>query len=226
MRTIKEIVEDIVRKEHEIKTGELLERLEQLGYRKPARRTVRRYANNFRASFQGEIVPQVPKILLLDLETAPIQALIWSLWQKYIDKSAIEKDVSILSFTAKWLFSPSLVSVTVTPEEAHERHDGTIIGKLWELFDEADIIVAHNGNKFDLRVANARFILNQYAPPMPYRTVDTYKVCAKQFMFSSYKLDYLNKIFHLTRKAESSFQLWKDCVSGDPRRAVPAVCRP
>ena len=47
-----------------------------------------------------------PKILLYDIETAPIQAYVWGLWDNNVALNQIETDWYILSWSAKWLGTP------------------------------------------------------------------------------------------------------------------------
>ena len=179
------------------------------------KRTVRRYANPIRARLTGETKEDLPKILLFDIETAPMEVFVWSLWQKYIGKEAIIKDISILSWAAKWLFDPTMMSESVAAEEAANRKDGSVLASIWKLLDAADIVIAHNGAKFDARILNTRFALAGYKPPMPYRMIDTLRVARQNFQLSSYSLDYINRLFSLTPKRETNFELWRRCVGGD-----------
>ena len=66
------------------------------------------------------------------------------------------------------------------------------------MFDEADVVIAHNGDKFDMRKANARF--GHYEPPMPVQQVDTLKVARKYFKFESNKLGDLGEHLGLGNK--------------------------
>jgi hypothetical protein len=85
------------------------------------------------------------------------------------------------------------------------------------LIDRADIIVAHNGDSFDLVKINTRFLIHGFDPPSPYKTVDTLKVARKVFAFDSNKLDDLGHYLNIGRKLpHTGFHLWKGCMSGDP----------
>lgn len=179
-----------------------------------SRRTIRRYANPIR--YEREQQPSaIPKILLFDVETAPMEIYAWSLWEKFRSPTMVIKDVSLLSWSAKWLFESEIMGMHVSADEATNREDGSIIQPIWDLMDKADIVVAHNGIKFDNRVLNTRFMINGLNPPMAYRTVDTYRVAKRNFQLSSYKLDFINKMLGLTPKRETDFSLWQRCVTGD-----------
>ena len=83
-----------------------------------------------------------------------------------------------------------------------------------EILDEADIIIAHNGDRFDLRKIKARFLSNGIMPPMPYKTIDTLKVARKEFALTSNKQDYITKLLGVQEKLDTDFQLWVDCMDG------------
>ena len=159
-----------------------------------------------------------PRILLFDIETTAILARVWGLYeQNAVD---VEKDWYMLSFAYKWL--DSNVHVIGLPDfpiyKKDPENDRDLIKKLWELFNQADIIVAHNGNAFDIKKSNARFIHHQLSPPAPYKTIDTLLMARKHFNFSSNKLDDLGKYLGIGRKVETGgYSLWRDCLRGDKR---------
>lgn len=93
-----------------------------------------------------------------------------------------------------------------------------VVERLWELFDEADIVVAHNAYKFDNKVATAAFLRHSMAPPSPYKTVDTLRVARSIARFNSNSLDSLGEVLGLGRKATIKHsELWHDCLQGDER---------
>jgi DNA polymerase elongation subunit (family B) len=156
------------------------------------------------------------RILLMDIETAPMEVYVWQLYKNnYINPDAVIKDWSILTWSAKWLFEPDVMSSKVSGQDAVDRKDKDVISELWTLLDEANIVIAHNGKRFDVRKCNARFALNGLTPPLPYRVIDTLQVSRQNFALSSYKLDYINQLFGLTQKGHPGFGIWKRAVNGD-----------
>ena len=89
--------------------------------------------------------------------------------------------------------------------------------------DEADIVIGHNGDRFDLRKLRWRFISEDMQPPSPFRIIDTLKIARREFFAPSYKQDFLTKYFHLQNKLETNFQLWKDCEAGIPEKLEEMV---
>jgi len=155
------------------------------------------------------------KILLFDIETLPMVTYLWSLKTDYVPATMIIKDWCILSWSAKWLFEPNIMGEILTPEEAISRDDSQIIRQMWQLLDEADIVVGHNSKGFDHKKLNTRFLVNGFAPPSYYRTVDTLSVARAHMAFSSNRLDYINKSLGIHQKYETDMDLWKRCDEGD-----------
>jgi len=159
------------------------------------------------------------KILLLDVETSPN---IGYTWRKY-DQTVIEfvQEWYMLSFSAKWLGEKKTVVYGLPDFSGFAKdkiNDKKLCQKLWKLMDSADIIIAHNGDRFDLRKINSRFITNGIKPPSPYKTVDTLKAARKYFGFNSNKLNDLGVALGLGKKVPTGgFQLWLDCMYGDEK---------
>ena len=157
---------------------------------------------------------KIPKILILDIETAPMKGYIFSLWKDNVNLDKLISDWYVLCWSAKWLFSKEILGDSLTSNEAKLQDDRRIIIKLAELLNQADIIITHNGKKFDLLKINARLLIHNLPPVKPYQNIDTYEVAKRQFGFTSNKLNYLAQILGVDTKLETDFQLWADCVDG------------
>lgn len=158
-----------------------------------------------------------PRVLVFDIETAPIKAYIWKLWKTDVYIDQIINEWFCIAWSAKWLYSKDVMGEVLTPEEVANENDKRIMISLWHLINEADIVIAHNGNRFDIPRINSRFITNGLAPTKPYFSIDTYQVAKKQFGFSSNKLDALAGYFNIPHKLHTDFDLWKRCLQGDKK---------
>lgn len=159
--------------------------------------------------------PKLPKILIFDIETSPLRAYIWSRWKQNIYLDQTISEWFMLSWSAKWLFSPDVMSDRLTGAEALSEDDSRITKTIWSLINDADIVVAHNGLAFDEKKLNARFLLNGLPPTTPYQSIDTKVIASKQFGFSSNKLDALAGYFGFDVKLDTDFSLWDRCMKGD-----------
>ena len=156
------------------------------------------------------------KVLFLDIETAPMIAYVWGRWHQNIHLDQTFSEWYCLSWSAKWGGESEMISGVLTSEEAVNEDDSRIMIDLWNILNQADCVVTHNGIKFDHKKINTRFILNGLPPTRPFRIIDTLKVIKDNFSFSSNKLDNLLIQFGLERKLDTNFKLWKDCMNGNP----------
>lgn len=162
--------------------------------------------------------PHHAKILLFDIETAPLSSYIWGLWNQNIghNLAMLKSDWYMLTWAAKWLFDDKVMSDKASSQEAIDEDDYRITKSLWELIEEADIVIAHNGKKFDIKRINTRFLKHDLPHPMPYELIDTLEHARRHLSVSSNKLDYLGEFLKVGRKEETGgFDLWKRSVKGD-----------
>lgn len=157
------------------------------------------------------------KILVFDVENAPVVATVWNtrVWNTSINASQLLSDTFMISWVAKWLNNDAIYSGLLTSKEAKKGNDKRITKDLWKLFDEADILVAHNGVKFDIPIVNSRFLYHKMQVPSPYRVVDTLKIAKQQFKNTYNSLSYIAKILGFEGKHDTEMQLWLDCMEGD-----------
>jgi hypothetical protein len=170
-----------------------------------------------------EVKEDKPKILLLDLETAPILGYVWQLFDQNVALNQIHSDWYILSWSAKWLGSPENEVMYMDQRNAKNiEDDSEILKGLWKLVDEASIIITQNGKKFDEKKMNARFILNGFKPTSSFRHIDTLQLAKVRFGFTSNKLEYMTsklctKYKKLDHDEFSGFKLWSECLKGNKK---------
>lgn len=158
------------------------------------------------------------KVLVFDIETSPNLGYIWGKWQQ--DVIRFEREWYVLCFGYKWLGERKTNVVALPDFRGYKKdpeNDYHVVKALWELFDEADIVIAHNGDAFDIKKMNMRFLTHGLPPPSPYKSIDTYKVARKYFKHNSLKLDDLGKLLGVGQKADTGgFDTWLGCMRGDP----------
>jgi hypothetical protein len=157
-----------------------------------------------------------PKILFLDIETFPLIGDMWGMWKTNV--LAVREYTRICGFSAKWYNGPQITKILPDYEGYNNTvwDDYLLVLELHSLLDNADIVVAHNGDQFDVKTINARFILHGLKPPAPYQTVDTKKVAKKVFRFASNSLNNVCDFLALGRKfTTGGYELWQKCMAGD-----------
>lgn len=151
---------------------------------------------------------QKPKVLFYDIETSPNLSYTWGKWEQNVIE--FKQEWQLLSVAYKWQGEKEVHCVSMA--DLSERQ---LVKKLHSLFDQADIVVAHNGDQFDQKKARAKFIEFGMSPPSPVKTIDTLKIARSQFAFNSNKLDDLGATLKLGRKAQTGgFSTWLGCMSG------------
>lgn len=160
-----------------------------------------------------------PKILFFDIETAPLKAHLWSMWQQGVGLNQIESDWHMLSFCCKWAHSDEVFYYDQR-DAVDIEDDYDLVLKLWGFLNEADVVVGQNSKRFDTRKANARFILNGLPKPSTYRQIDTVEIAKRQFGFTSNSLEYMtDKLCTKYKKSKHKkfhgHDLWAECLKGN-----------
>lgn len=160
-----------------------------------------------------------PKILTIDIESAPISAAVWGMWKNNVNVNQIQRDWFMLSFGAKWYGSDEIIYLDQRDAKDIE-NDYPLLELLYKLLDEADFVVGHNVVRFDVKKINTRLILNGLPKPSPYRTIDTLDIAKRIFGFPTNKLEYLTEV--LTPDTIKSkhlnfpgYELWAECLKGN-----------
>lgn len=163
--------------------------------------------------------PNGPKVLIFDIETAPIIGYVWGLYDQNVAINQIKADWHVLSWAAKWLESDKVMYRDQRKAKRIE-DDRELLQGIWDLLDEADIVVTQNGKEFDVKKLNARFIIQGFKPPSSFKHIDTLKLAKKHFGFTSNKLEYLSKTLNknhkkLSERKFAGFDLWRECLAGN-----------
>lgn len=155
--------------------------------------------------------PSGMKVLVLDIETGPIEAYIWHLFGDYAPIDRIIAPTRMLSWAAKWEGDNY---VYLCSERTHSHED--MVREIYDMVEEADAIVHYNGQQFDMKHLNREFIEMGLTCPSPYKNIDLLKVVKSQFKFPSNKLDYVAGVLLGEHKMDTGgFGLWKRVLEGD-----------
>jgi hypothetical protein len=165
-----------------------------------------------------------PVIRFVDIETAPNLAHVWGMWKANIGVNQVVQDDYIMSYCYKDLgeehcFYDDCRESFLQRKKGDKRKYKTFIKGLRDMLDKADIIVGHNGKKFDIPWIQGQCVLLGLKPPSPFKQIDTLLEARKAFRFPRYSLDYLTKRFKLTAKLKHKnfigHDLWMECMLGN-----------
>ena len=157
--------------------------------------------------------------LYLDLETSPNVVLSWRVgWDIKIDCDNIIKERAIICAGYKWEGDKEASCIFWDKNQ----NDKVIIEKVVKLLEEADEVVMHNGDKFDLPWVMARAAFHGLVLP-PVKTIDTLQWARRKFNFNSNKLDYIAKYLGIGGKIKTEFGLWKEICLNYNHRALASM---
>ena len=186
------------------------------------RRTVDRTMHRVmdRAMREGETgIVHEPKIAIIDIETAPILSYIWSIWKPAFGTNMMERGSYVLSWAAKWLGEDEVFCDALCYQTGYDpanEDDSQMLEGIWNILDEADFVVAHNGDKFDIKRLNTRFLLAGMRPPSPFKQIDTLKMVKRCFAFDSNRLEHLlQEMYGFGKDDSGGFDTWRGCMQGD-----------
>lgn len=157
-----------------------------------------------------------PKILIFDIETSYNVVYAFQLINDHpIPYQGILKERNIFTVAWQWLGEKKVHSLAVSPKSPHD--DRQIVKKTLDLFHEADAVIAHYGDKFDMKYILTRAIFHGFKPPPPVKQIDTYKIAKQKFLFNCNRLDYIGRYLGVGGKIQTSHDLWMGCMNGDPK---------
>lgn len=161
------------------------------------------------------------KRLTLDIETSPIKGRLWGLRNQFLSIDQIEQPTRMLSVAAKWYGDPKTEFFSAWDEDLDQQR--VMVESIWDLVNEANVIIHFNGKSFDMRHLNREFKECGLAKPSPYQYIDLLKVVRKEFYLPSNKLDYVLRWLKKDGKVKhQGFTLWTDIHSSDPAVALRA----
>jgi len=160
-----------------------------------------------------------PRILLWDIETSHMICAVFDLDPGYISHENILQDWFMICAAWKWHGSDRVYVKSISDNKKKFKQDHTddseLIQSLHAVLMNTDIIVAHNGDRFDTKKFNTRAIKYGLEPVPFIPSVDTLREAKRYFKFTSNRLDYLGEFLGVGRKIETTRGLWLRVLNGD-----------
>lgn len=161
-------------------------------------------------------IKQGPKILLFDLKTSAAVVYAFGRHKQYINQDAVHKEGGVILMASyRWLHEDE-THLLINKQSIREGRDFLVTSELWDLFNEADAVVAHNARNFDVKMLEAACLRNDLPPLPTVHILDTLEIAKKKFRLPSNKLDSLGATLKLGRKVtHSGIDLWVKVQQGD-----------
>ena len=153
--------------------------------------------------------------MFLDIETSQMLVWVWSLndpANQYISHENIEQEAAIICVCWKWAKEKKVHSLTWDKK----LNDKKLLREFLPELEKATEVVAHNGDRFDIRWIRGRCLIHRIpmSPRLP--SVDTLKNMRSKFKLPSYRLDYAGQKATDEGKIRVGLDLWKAVQRGDP----------
>ena len=159
--------------------------------------------------------------LFWDIETSPNLAYIWRPGYKIsVSHDNIFKERAIICICYKWE-KEKKVHTLVWDKGC----DIELCKEFMDVMEQADEMVAHNGDRFDIKWLRARCLKHDLGVPKDVTTVDTLKLSRSKFELNSHRLDYIAKYLLGYGKIETSFGLWKNIIEKNCEKSMAHMVR-
>jgi hypothetical protein len=161
---------------------------------------------------------KLKKRLFFDIETSPNIGFFWqSGYRLNVPYSNIIKERAIICICYKWEGEDKVYSLTWDKDQ----DDKVMLEKFIEIANDANELVGHNGDRFDLPWIRTRCLYHRIPTFPTYVTIDTLKHARSKFRFNSNRLDYIAQFLNVGEKTETGgFDLWKNIVLNKDKEAL------
>lgn len=153
------------------------------------------------------------KRLFFDIETSPNIVYSWRIgYNINLSPDNIINERRIICISYKWEGDDSVYNLRWDKDQ----NDKSMLEEFIPLANASDELVAHNGDRFDLKWLRTRAVYHRLPMFPRYRTLDTLKKARGGFYFNSNKLDYIAQYLGVGAKMHhDGFDMWKSVMDGD-----------
>jgi len=157
--------------------------------------------------------------LFYDIETSFCEGSFWRPgYNQTIHPNQILRQGQIICISWKWEHEDEIHHLDWGIKK---QCDKQLIKKFIQQLDKADEIIAHNGDKFDIRWLRARAAYHNLTMKPAYRSIDTYKLVKRYFQLPSYRLGEVAKYFGLKAKKDpGGLETWVDIIINKNQEAL------
>lgn len=160
--------------------------------------------------------------MFFDIEVSPNIGFFWNPGHKVsIGYDNIITERGIICICYKWEGDKKIESL----QWDGKKSDKKLLSNFIKIANQADEMVGHNGDKFDLAWIRTRCLFHRIEMFPSYTTIDTLKIARSKFRFNSNRLDYIGKFLGIGQKIHTDFNLWKDIVLKGDKAAMAKMIK-
>lgn len=157
------------------------------------------------------------KRLFFDIETSYCQGWFWQpSFKTSITYEQVIKHSAIICICYKWEGSDKLYSL-----QWDKGDDKEMCLKFAKILEDADEVVGHNGDRFDIPKFRTRLLLHGVKSMADIKSIDTLKISRQKFKFKSNRLDNIGRELGFGGKKDTGgIQLWHDIIQNNSKKAM------
>jgi len=158
------------------------------------------------------------KRLFFDIETSYM--IVKGIWQlknnDYISPDNILQYPKIICICYKWQGSETTYYL-----KWDNGDDKAMCRAFFDVLMEADEVVGHNGDNFDLKWVRTRFLAHGIKSCPEIKSIDTLKIARQKLKLHSNKLDEIGHYYGLGRKVKNKgMEMWDDIILRKSKKAM------
>lgn len=164
--------------------------------------------------------PELPRILIYDIETARMQANVWWSGQQYINGNSITSEPRIITIAYKWLGEDEVHYLKWNKKQ----NDKKLLKEFLKEYNQADLVIGFNNDKFDNRYINTRALRHDLEVNTHVKSLDLMKEAKRLFRLPSYSMNYIARYLGLETKLQhSGLSMWEAIQYGSKKEAKEAM---
>jgi len=145
------------------------------------------------------------KILIYDIETSRINAKVWWTGKQYISHGQLTEEPKIITVAWKWLGEDEVKALTWNKDHC----DKQLMVYFLKAYNEADMVIGQNNDRFDNRWINARAMKYRLDVNTYVKSFDIMKQTKKLFRLPSYSMAYLTTYLGVETKLQhEGIKMW------------------
>jgi len=155
--------------------------------------------------------------LTADIEVSPFVGTFWRPGYKVrITHDNIISDAKIICIAYKWEDEDEVYGLTWNKRQ----DDAKMIRDFLDVVAEADELVGHNIDNFDIKWIRTRALVHGIPMPPTIETQDTLKLARRFFRFPSNRLDAIARHLEIGQKIKTDYDLWRYVALKNNRDAL------
>jgi hypothetical protein len=149
------------------------------------------------------------KRLFIDIETSPCVGSFWRPGYKVrLTNDNVEIHARIITAAYRWQGDKTVKALEWKGKGVGKQCDKHIIEEIVPLMNEADEIIAHFGDGFDVPWIRTRALFHGIVTGV-WKTVDTYRWASKLFVLPTNKLNDIAQYLGIGHKLPTGYDLWR-----------------